>query len=652
MLSVISLLTLASVVTCRLHITGFGPQIETKSFAGAGLNAHLTEATSADPLTVATTFFEKAVTTSDSYSFKVKNHYKSDNGVTHVYLRQIYDGAEIVNADANINVDEFGRVLSMYHTFYEGDQVPEDQSWGSESEDQFVMKQPVDPVQAVIKLAEFVNVPAPDQSLLTTVLLNDDDSVFPGQTENDDEAVVVVTNVDFANDNEVKMMQRYLITEEQRIVPVWDISADMVDQDNWFNVQIDMNGNVLQLVDWVSEATAYNVYPLGVNDPTDGERAVVRDPEDEYASPKGWMFDKNDSRRAKFQLQTAGNNVYAQSNPNGRGNFENSYRPKAEIVDDVKTFNHDLDLSKQPDTYINASIDNLFYYNNIVHDIFLLFGFDEQSGNFQEDNFGRGGRGNDAVIANAQDGSGYNNANFASPPDGFKGRMRMYVWNMHKPMRDGDFENDIIIHEYTHGISTRLTGGPANSNCLGFGESGGLGEAWSDFVGTSLRMKETDTDKLIVRLGEYAAGRGIRQFPYSIDMSINPLHYGNVMREYRQVHSIGTVWATMLYDLYWAFVNKYGFNKDWYSIRDFKNVSARDSLAGNIKLMKNVIDGMKIQPCRPSFVDARDAILKADEVNFNGENYCMIWNTFVRRGLGLKAKRGGRADKTIPAECM
>ena len=76
------------------------------------------------------------------------------------------------------------------------------------------------------------------------------------------------------------------------------------------------------------------------------------------------------------------------------------------------TFDFPLDLTKDPTTYIDSSVTNLFYWNNIVHDVFYQYGFDEQSGNFQEDNFERGGKGNDAVVANAQDGSGFNNANF------------------------------------------------------------------------------------------------------------------------------------------------------------------------------------------------------------------------------------------------
>lgn len=142
------------------------------------------------------------------------------------------------------------------------------------------------------------------------------------------------------------------------------------------------------------------------------------------------------------------------------------------------------------------------------------YGFDEVSGNFQQHNFGRGGRENDGVIANAQDGSGYNNANFMTPPDGENGRCRMYLWNTATPYRDGDLEAGIVIHELTHGLSTRLTGGPANSGCLGWGESGGMGEGWGDFLATTIRSSKDYSD---YSMGSWAANRegGIRNYIYS-----------------------------------------------------------------------------------------------------------------------------------------
>ncbi|KAH9925170.1 Fungalysin metallopeptidase-domain-containing protein [Fomitopsis serialis] len=124
--------------------------------------------------------------------------------------------------------------------------------------------------------------------------------------------------------------------------------------------------------------------------------------------------------------------------------------------------------------------------DQLVHDLYYRYGFDEVSGNFQQHNFGRGGEENDGVIANAQDGSGYNNANFMTPPDGQNGRCRMHLWNTANPYRDGDLEAGIAIHELSRGLSTRLAGGPATSGCLGWGESGGMGEGWGDFLATTI----------------------------------------------------------------------------------------------------------------------------------------------------------------------
>ena len=102
-----------------------------------------------------------------------------------------------------------------------------------------------------------------------------------------------------------------------------------------------------------------------------------------------------------------------------------------------------------PSSYINASTVQLFYTANMYHDLLYLLGFTEKAGNFETNNNGQGGTGNDLVILNAQDGSGTNNANFATPPDGQPGRMRMYTWTLSTPNRDGSFEAGIVIHEYT-----------------------------------------------------------------------------------------------------------------------------------------------------------------------------------------------------------
>ena len=84
----------------------------------------------------------------------------------------------------------------------------------------------------------------------------------------------------------------------------------------------------------------------------------------------------------------------------------------------------------------------------------------------------------DRVSAEGQDSSGTNNANFATPADGGRGRMQMYLWTGPTPDYDGTTDAEIIIHEVTHGTSNRLHG---NASGLSTNMSGGMGEGWGDF---------------------------------------------------------------------------------------------------------------------------------------------------------------------------
>jgi hypothetical protein len=94
------------------------------------------------------------------------------------------------------------------------------------------------------------------------------------------------------------------------------------------------------------------------------------------------------------------------------------------------TFDYSYDTSKAEYSTHNrkASVVNLFYMNNYLHDIFYDHGFDEASGNAQNDNYGRGGEEGDALRVEAQDNSGFNNANMSTPADGNSPRMQMYLW--------------------------------------------------------------------------------------------------------------------------------------------------------------------------------------------------------------------------------
>ncbi|HGE5778275.1 TPA: M36 family metallopeptidase, partial [Flavobacterium psychrophilum] len=51
---------------------------------------------------------------------------------------------------------------------------------------------------------------------------------------------------------------------------------------------------------------------------------------------------------------------------------------------------------------------------------------------------------------------------------------------------DGDFDNGVIAHEYTHGISSRLSG-----TCLAGSEQ--MGEGWSDWAWLMMQIKPGDT---------------------------------------------------------------------------------------------------------------------------------------------------------------
>lgn len=233
--------------------------------------------------------------------------------------------------------------------------------------------------------------------------------------------------------------------------------------------------------------------------------------------------------------------------------------------------------------------------------------------------------------------------------------MRMYIWTETKPSRDGDLESGIVIHEYSHGISNRLTGGGKNTGCLPWGEAGGMGEGWGDFFATILSMDSKTTRHDDFAMGAYSAGgSGIRYYPYSTNMTTNPSTYGFVRRpKYWGVHAKGEVWAAILYEVYWNLVEKHGWEDDWFDVPTNTESSGTSKApkAGNKLALRLVMEGLKLQPCYPSFPDARDAILLADEILTKGANKCIIWKGFAKRGLGVGAIVMGTETFDVPEEC-
>ena len=303
------------------------------------------------------------------------------------------------------------------------------------------------------------------------------------------------------------------------------------------------------------------------------------------------------------------------------------------------------------DAYRRGVVTHLFYLTNWYHDQLYALGFDAAAGNFQTNNFGGGGTGNDAVLAEAQDGSGTNNANFSTPADGTAGRMQMYIFDGPTVDRDGSLDAEIVLHELTHGLSNRLIGNGAGLN---WDVGGGMGEGWSDFYALSL-LNNTNTDN---PNGKYASGAyatyklsgltdnylyGIRRFPYSTDNSTNPLTWADVDDITNnlsggipasplnfnggggcEVHNIGEIWCNTLWEVRSRVIADPAFANG--------NVPT-----GNNKMLQIVTDAMKMTPVNPSFIDARDALIAADAATNAAANEKWIWQGFADRGLGYNA---------------
>ncbi|HYO62949.1 MAG TPA: M36 family metallopeptidase [Pyrinomonadaceae bacterium] len=288
-----------------------------------------------------------------------------------------------------------------------------------------------------------------------------------------------------------------------------------------------------------------------------------------------------------------------------------------------QNFTFPFDTTVAPTTATNqaAVVTNLFYFNNVIHDYSYTLGFTESARNFQVNNFGRGGTGNDSVRAEAQDGSGTNNANFATPPDGSRPRMQQYIFTAANPDRDSSVDGDVVFHEYGHGISNRLIGN--GSTALSGTQSGAMGEGWSDYWAITMNGDGA--------VGEYSTANpnGIRRAAYTVPA--NPVHdsYADVCASGCAVHGDGEVWAATLWDL-----------------RTQLGASTTDNI---------VLNGMKFTPTRPSFLNARDGILQADQNLNGGANRCAIWTVFARHGMGVSAVGNDGTTHTaasdLPSDC-
>ncbi|WP_375418341.1 T9SS-dependent M36 family metallopeptidase [uncultured Hymenobacter sp.] len=733
-----------------------------------------------------------------------------NSGVQHLYLQQAYQGIEIHNAVTNMNLAKDGEVLNV------GGRFEKD------------LTKRVKTTKPRLTAAAGVAAAARHLQLSPQALTAQKQVGGASQEVVFSKAGISLEPIS------AKLVYQPLADGSLRLA--WEVSIYELDAQNWWNVRVDAStGEFLEKDNLVTHcefdnngpgglplrevstaigarqpfsfttavaaatANVYNVYPLVTESPSHGPRALVgTDAANPKASRNGW----NTGLLGVTYTTTQGNNVHAYEDPDNNNNTAGlNYSPDGGAA---LAFDYPVDFTQPPVTYRDAATTNLFYWNNIMHDVWYQYGFDEQSGNFQADNYtprlmnGVPVGAADYVRAEAQDSRNVaatrNNANFATPADGQMPRMQMYLWsgipdkdlfrvtspagvagtypalegtfsqkltptpvtgklvvgaagtgtpeqgcgeftnaatvsgniavvyrgtcsfadkvqNAQKagaiavivinnapggpismggtptqatpaivipavmisqadgqrirtlldggtevavalkndgsgPELDGDFDNGIIAHEYGHGISTRLTGGPDNVSCLRNAEQ--AGEGWSDWFGLMLTTKVGDTGTKVRGIGTYASGqpttaRGIRPAPYSTDFAVNNFTYGatNNVAAISQPHGIGFVWATMIWDLNWALIDKYGYSADLYAGK-----------GGNNLAMQLVIDGLKLQVCSPGFVDSRDAILLADQTNNAGANQELIWKVFARRGLGFSAKQGLSSSRSDQVEAF
>ncbi|MCF8245723.1 MAG: T9SS-dependent M36 family metallopeptidase [Saprospiraceae bacterium] len=747
-------------------------------------------------------YAEWGLTAQDIDGMTVSDQYTDPTtGIARVFFMQRYQGIPVYNAIQNISITADGKVFHVGKRF-----VP---NLSTKVNNTIPV---LDAEAAVVKLMQHLDIPYAPIRLI-------------GQ---DDKGSFVFEKGTVAQENIKARLsfQQYgsvvLLAWDISLVPVkssdmWScrvdaVTGDLLDKANWTvyckvdhtafmhtekNCDAVANHNHKSVTSSFNTAAAgsYNVWPSPVESPIHGTRQMVVDPHDLTASPHGW-HDTNGQAGPEYTI-TRGNNVHAyEDSGDTNGSIDNEPDGGPSLV-----FDFPYDALNEPVTYTNAAVVNLFYWNNIMHDLSYSYGMTEAAGAFQSNNYGNGGAGNDFVNAEAQDGGGTNNANFSTPADGGNGRMQMYLWDggqvgevfnvlepasvaggyssvqpatgwgvgayasqagvtaevaivqdalandlfsdaceeilnvteltgkialidrggcefgfkalaaqnagavgviicnfedatigmgggavggqveiptimmtsvncqtirqfagnglvasiklpdlpMGPAQLDGDLDNGIVAHEYGHGISNRLTGGPGQAGCLSNAEQ--MGEGWSDWFSmiTTVEAGDTGTDKRGVgtyAIAEPANGGGIRRYPYSTDMAVNPLTYADVATN-QEVHALGEVWTAMVWDLYWAFVDEYGWNADLYH-----------GTGGNNMAIRLVYDGMKNQPCNPGFLDGRDGIIAADLAINNGVNKCMIWKVFARRGAGLSALQGSSGNAgdqveafDIPCEC-
>ncbi|KAK7045390.1 hypothetical protein VNI00_007641 [Paramarasmius palmivorus] len=400
----------------------------------------------------------------------------------------------------------------------------------------------------------------------------------------------------------------------------------------WYEVYSDAHsGELLSVTDFVAHAS-YRVLPVWKQSITEGLETFT-DPADISASRFAWHSIDGETSTGN----TTGNNAIVTAIKT-RGGAD--YSPTSSSL----TFEYTYDSSEDPttDENIDAAITNAFYVANTYHDVLYHYGFTETNFNFQQSNFGLGGEGSDPVHINVYDPTrATNNAFFSTPPDGQPGMCFMLIYELTDPRRSSALQNDVVMHELTHGLTNRMTGG-GTARCLQTIESAGMGEGWSDAVAEWFVRSDSPEIQDFVE-GPWLKNDtiGFRTYPYSTSTETNPLRYSSIA-ERMEVHDIGEVWANMLHNVYAALVEEHGFS--------FAARTHSETSEGNVVFLRLLVNALTLQPCNPTFTNARDAWIQADINLYEGTNRCLLWRTFASRGLGVDASNYEDSE-AVPDDC-
>ena len=787
-----------------LVISGSAFAVPAAGESGSGVEP----ATDSDPVATAVSYVRQhvddlGVSPADVGDLLVQSSYTSrHNGVTHVNLTQRYEGLEVFGGHATVNVTGDGDILYVGNSLLANLRVA-DSSSGD-----------LGAVEAVEAAAEELDLDRPKNLRIMSAArtiggvttlsrggISDEPITAKVGWQPTDEGLRQSWQVVIDDSTDVHLWNATIdaATGEMLAVDDWTIEdshEDLADRlgraDGRTSAAVDTlssSATVFRPADPVDDGSSYLIYPQ--ESPDDGDRILDTNPADGTASPFGW-HDVSGSSGADFTI-TRGNNVHAYTDRDASNDADPGSEPDG---GPGLSFAFPIDLNEHPQNYVEASLTNYFRWCNITHDLFYLYGFDEEAGNFQVNNYGRGGVGGDDVRCESMDGSFQSNANFSTPAaDGGRPRMQTAIefgsglpnavtvdsgpaagtylahyarfspapttagisgtlvlvddgngapndgceqyslpsgsiavvdttnvcnnytqtvnaqnagavaivvvhtannpaimngtmidpvsipairvgqadgntikaaiagepapGSVHRntarpPMRVGDLDNATILHEYGHGLSNRMTGGPG-VNCLSGQEQ--MGEGWSDFVAlVALIDTELDDPDGVRGIFPYVVfepprtGPGLRPRPYSRTWDIQPFTYDSIKTggwlnggSLSAPHGIGHGWAAVLWDMTWDLIDRHGFNPNLYD--DW-------STGGNNLAFQLVLDGLKIQGCSPTLVTGRDAILAADQALTGGENVCTIWASFARRGLGFSADDGGTTSRNDGTEAF